>query len=324
MVNETQVIDFIYGYYFVGDNQPKKISSLNDYDASSPHWLHFDYTVPTTKYWLEEHSQLPPVVVNALLDEETRPRATTLLDGVLISLRGVNLAPNSNPEDMVSIRLWFTKDKVISTRRRTLLSTQDIASDLDEGFGPKTASSFITLLTERLITRMDNTIYEIEDTVSLIEENILTSSSYSLRSELSDLRRQIISLRRYLSPQKEAMMQLLSDKITLFTAEEKIELRETADHLMRFIEDLDSIKDRAIVCQEELNNNLTEQMNNRMFVLSVVAAIFLPLGFLTGLLGINVGGIPGADNSSAFGIFIAILVAVVALQVWFFKKKKWF
>jgi zinc transporter len=61
-----------------------------------------------------------------------------------------------------------------------------------------------------------------------------------------------------------------------------------------------------------------------MFVLSVVAAIFLPLGFLTGLLGINVGGIPGSENTYAFSIFILILIAVVILQVWVFKKKKWF
>jgi zinc transporter len=59
-------------------------------------------------------------------------------------------------------------------------------------------------------------------------------------------------------------------------------------------------------------------------VLSVIAAIFLPLGFLTGLLGINVGGIPGADNPHAFLIFSAMLVIVVFLQVLLFKKLKWF
>ena len=127
-----------------------------------------------------------------------------------------------------------------------------------------------------------------------------------------------------MSPQREAMTQLTSDKISLFSAEEKIQLREANDHLIRYIEELDCIKDRALVCQEELTNTLTEQMNNRMFVLSVVAAIFLPLGFLTGLLGINVGGIPGAENPYAFGIFILILIVVVGFQIWLFKKKKWF
>lgn len=316
--------EFIYGYYFNPLQQVEKIASLDDLDVDKPHWLHFDFTLPSTKNWLENESQLPTVVANALLDEETRPRATPLNNGVLISLRGVNLAPNSDAEDMVSIRLWFTEDRIISTRRRTLLSTKDIATDFDNGCGPKKPAEFISLLTEFLISRMSNTIYEIEENISEIEEKIIISSTHYLRNELSATRRQIISLRRYLSPQREAMAQLLSEKITLFTVEEKIQLRESTDHLIRFIEDLDSIKDRAIVCQEELNNTLAEQLNNRMFVLSMVAAIFLPLGFLTGLLGINVGGIPGAENNDAFGIFIVLLTVVIALQLWLFKKKKWF
>jgi zinc transporter len=316
--------EFIYGYYFDTKDQDNKIVSLNSLDVNGQYWLHLDYTLATTKTWLEEHSKLPIVVINALLDEETRPRATVFNEGVLISLRGVNLAPNNNPEDMVSIRIWLTKDKVISTRRRTLLSTKELAENFDNKVGPTNSTQFVAILSDLLISRMSNTIYEIEDKVSEIEENTLASSSYQLRTELSDLRRQIISLRRYLSPQREAMTQLVSDRITLFSAEEKIQLREATDQLIRFIEDLDSVKDRAIVCQEELNNTLAEQMNKRMFVLSVVTAIFLPLGFLTGLLGINIGGIPGADNNNAFAIFILILVVVVAGQIWLFKNKKWF
>ena len=49
----------------------------------------------------------------------------------------------------------------------------------------------------------------------------------------------------------------------------------------------------------------------------------MQIGFLTGLLGINVGGIPGAENQSAFVIFILMLVVVVVLQIVIFKKKKW-
>jgi zinc transporter len=56
----------------------------------------------------------------------------------------------------------------------------------------------------------------------------------------------------------------------------------------------------------------------------VIAAIFLPLGFLTGLLGINLGGMPGAENPDAFWVFSGLLVAVVSLQIWIFKKLDWF
>ncbi|MFC1237514.1 zinc transporter ZntB [Vibrio sp. F74] len=319
-----QVSDILYGFYFDKSGLTKKIENTAELDTYRSHWLHFDYTLPSTTLWLRNHSKLNPTVIDALLNEETRPRATSLDNGLLISLRGVNLAAGSDPEDMVSIRLWVTNDKVISTRCRKLLSTLDIANDFNQGNGPSSPSRFVIELTEKLISRMSDTINDIEEKIANIEEAILTSTNYSLRNELSILRRQIISLRRYLSPQKEAMIQLLSDKITLFSVEDKIQLRETLDHLVRYIEDLDSIKDRATVSQEELSNRLAEQMNNRMYVLSIVAAIFLPLGFLTGLFGVNVGGIPGAESSDSFAIFNLLLIGVVIIQVWIFKKKNWF
>lgn len=314
----------LYGFYFVENDKAISIENHEKVDITSSSWLHFDYSLADTQAWFENESELSPIVVNALLSEETRPRATIVNDGILISLRGVNLSPNSDPEDMVSIRLWVEKNRVVSTRKRPLLSVTDIVSDLQHGQGPNSPAQFIVQLTERLMARMTDTINDLEDKVSVIEEEVLASENYSSRSVLADLRRQVISLRRYLSPQREAMQQLLSEKISLFSSEEKIRLREVTDQLIRFVEDLDSIRDRAGVTQEEVTNRLSEQMNNRMYVLSIVAAVFLPLGFLTGLLGINVGGVPGVDNSNAFGLFVLFLVVVVIAQVWLFRRNKWF
>ena len=60
-----------------------------------------------------------------------------------------------------------------------------------------------------------------------------------------------------------------------------------------------------------------------MYILSIISAIFLPLSFLTGLLGINIGGIPGAENENAFYIFSLILVFIISVQLTIFKKKRW-
>ena len=96
-----------------------------------------------------------------------------------------------------------------------------------------------------------------------------------------------------------------------------------AERTARFVEDIDSARDRASITHEELNNKLSEQMNKAMYTLSIVAAIFLPLGLLTGLLGINVGGIPGTENMWAFPIVTVVLVALgIGLILWF-KKIKW-
>jgi zinc transporter len=289
-----------------------------------PVWLHFDYTSPDVIDWITNKSGLDDVVVDSLLSEESRPRATMVNGGLLAALRGVNLNPGSDPEDMVAIRMWVDENRIISTRRRKLLCEDDIVKSLQANQGPLNTSEFLVEITGSLILRMGDTIDEFEDRTAQIEEDIIDSESYSLRSKLSELRREAIMLRRYLSPQREAMTRIQMEKISWLSERDRVYLREITDQLMRFTEDLDSVRDRAAVSQEELANRLAEQMNTRMYVLSIVAALFMPLGFLTGLLGINVAGIPGAEYKHAFWVFILILCGVVGLQIFIFKRKKWF
>jgi len=174
------------------------------------------------------------------------------------------------------------------------------------------------------MVRMQDTMNDTEDYVDSIEEELVSSSSYDLRNKISAVRRVVISLRRYLAPQRDALQQMNQTKVSWLTESDRQNLREVTDRLPRYIEDLDSARDRAAVAQEELSNRLAEQMNNRMYLLSIVAAVFLPLGFLTGLLGINVGGMPGAENPWACWIVSGFMTITVAIQLWLFKRKNWF
>ena len=286
-------------------------------------WVHLDYSNSEAQSWLAEESDLDEVICEALTEEDSRPRCTVFREGLLLGLRGVNMNPGSDPEDMVGIRIWFENNRIISTRRRRLLSVTDIQESIEHGNGPEAIDDFLVQITGRMMERMRQVIDDLEDSVADLEDKVLTTESHQIRSQLADLRRQAISLRRYLSPQREALSRLLTEKISWLEDISKIRLREVSDQLLRYLEDLDEARDRAAVTQEELVNRLSEQMNNKMYLLSVVAAIFLPLSFLTGLLGINVGGIPGAENKLGFIVFVALLVVVIVGQILYFKKKKW-
>jgi len=286
-------------------------------------WLHFNYTDPGARKWVTNESRLHMIVVEALLTGETRPRTTIIDDSVLMALRGVNLNPDSEPEDMVSIRIWADKYRIISTGKRKLLSITDLIECFAQNDGPGSSGDFIVELSGRLTSRMEGTIDGIEDHIAETEEEIIDANRFDLRQEISLIRREAIMLRRYLAPQREALAKLYSEKISWFSDDDRMRLREVTDRLIRYIEDLDSMRDRASVTQEEIVSRLSEQMNSRMYVLSLVAAIFLPLSFLTGLLGINVAGIPGANYSGAFLLFVLFLAGIGTLQIMVFKKNKW-
>lgn len=101
-------------------------------------------------------------------------------------------------------------------------------------------------------------------------------------------------------------------------------LRESGDRITRFLETLDAARERAAITNEELTQGLAEQMNQTMYTLSIVAAIFLPLSLLTGLLGINVGGIPGADSPWAFALVTLLILALGVAEWLWFKRRRLF
>lgn len=285
-------------------------------------WVHFDYEHRDTLEYLEQ-LQLDEIVIDALLIPESRPRITFLDDNILAALRGINLNANSNPEDMVSIRLFINKNLIITTRKRDLLSVKDIVDSFKNKKGPTTTSDFLVELTYLLTSRMQDTLDDIDESVSNIEEDILEDSNQQIRNKILMLRKETLILKRYISPQKEAINRLSNSKLDWLNDYQKLQIKEIVDSLYRYVEELDTIKDRTAYIQEEISNKLSEQMNSKMYILSIISAVFLPLGFLTGLLGINVGGIPGAENSKSFSIFIVILVVLVAMQLIYFKRKKW-
>jgi zinc transporter len=224
---------------------------------------------------------------------------------------------------MVALRMLFTEKRIITLRRRRLMALQDIQAEITAGKGPAGAGEFLVKVAERVADRMGDVIADIDDKIDELEEALVAGESHSLRPRLADLRRQCINLRRYIAPQRDMLARLLNDRIAWLDDTDRLHLRETAERTARFVEDIDAARERAAISQEELNNRISEQMNKAMYTLSIVAAIFLPLGLLTGLLGINVGGIPGTENNWAFTLVTAALVALAVGLLYWFRKIKW-
>mgnify|MGYP001818176011 FL=1 len=287
-------------------------------------WVHLDFTSEAAQKWLEQESGIDPLISEALTADETRPRCAAIGDGLMISLRGVNSNPGADPEDMVSIRLFCTEQRVVSTRRRRLLTIRDLVESFAQGEGPRTTGELVAMLSDRLIERMTSVITELDERIDDLEEKIIAEAGQETRGELLELRREVIMLRRYLAPQREAMSRLQAEKVAWLSEHDRLQVREAFDKITRYVEDLDSARDRAGVANEELTNRLAEQMNNRMYVLSLIAGLFLPLGFLTGLLGINVGGIPLAESPWGFVEVVVFLLVIVLIQIVVFRRKRWF
>lgn len=291
--------------------------------TGDPVWIDLDLTKGTAREWLRRRAGMDKGALEILLAGETRPRALALAGGLLLVVRGVNLNPGADPEDMVAVRLWLDRRQVITSRRRRVLSVEDLAEALKAGNGPTSPGGFLVFLIGRLTDRIGAVVGEIEDEIDDIELSIADDEVVDLRTRLGDLRRRVAAIRRFLSPQRDALDRLYRQPGEFLVDREAQDLREETDRLTRHLEDLDLARERALVTQEELQNRIAQEQNQRVYLLSVVAAIFLPLTFVTGLLGMNVAGLPGTESRWSFAISAVAMVLLGVGLTLFFRWKKW-
>ena len=260
--------------------------------------------------------------IDALCTLDTRPKAQQFDDGMLVYLRGINRNPEADPEDMVSLRMWVKENQIISLRRkdRRLLSILDVKENLERGLVLNSPNELMLNIVRRVTDRISDTVDELDDELTQFEA--LDVPQHESRIRLTCARRQAAAIRRYLAPQRDALDAIT--RISKHLSDEQIHnLRLEYDRMTRYVEDLDLAKERAMVLQDELRNRIAEQQGMRMYVLSLVTAIFLPLSFLTGIFGMNVAGLPGTENPIAFTLLacsmVAIAIGIGGYMVW----KKW-
>lgn len=289
-------------------------------------WQLLDYRSETVRPLLVNEYHLDSSVVDALCDEDTRPRSFSTHNGMALILRGVNLNPGSNPEAMVSVRIWLDDKKLITLSHHPLKSAQEITDSLLQGKGPRTTADCFIALAAKINDNIAAVVNDISDATDDLEEKVIDTdnlSDFQLRSAISSLRRKIISIRRYAAPQKEIFQNLYNEKNPLFNTKNKSELREISNSLIKTLEDLDYDKDHLSVSHEELQSKMSLNMNKIMYMISIVTVIFMPLGLITSLLGINVEGIPYAESPYAFLTVCGILIVLCILLVIVMKKLKW-
>ncbi|MCB9957398.1 MAG: zinc transporter ZntB [Rhodospirillaceae bacterium] len=284
-------------------------------DGVAAIWHRLNRDSPQLEETLASIPGLDGLTVEALSEEETRPRCLPHGDGALVILRGVNLNPGSEPEDMVQIRLWVDAGQVVSVQRRQLVAVDDVVTSFAQGGGPKSSGDFLAMLADSLTDHMQATIEEIDESLDRLEDEQDGGHMTTLRSEIAQLHRQVVTLRRFIAPQRDALTVLIREPFAWKTKVHERRFKEIVDRVTRLVEQLDEIQARAVIARESLSGYIAERLNRTMALLSVMASVFLPLTFVTGLLGINVGGLPGAHSPWAFTVVVVALVALAVIEM---------
>lgn len=319
----------VYGFVLDGEGGARRVRrnelEVLDLRPQESLWLHWDRSVPGAQRWLREASGIDGFACDLLLEEATRPRLVPVgREHLLLFLRGVNLAPGAAPEDMVALRVYADARRVISLRMRPVKAAGALCDSFEHGQGPKSASEALLFLAEALTDGVDALVAGMADQLDELEDALEQGSRrVPDRQLLLALRRRAAGLRRYLAPQREIYAQLARSPLPRFVAGDTDYWNELHNRLTRHLEELELVRERVSLLQEAEHRRVTERMNRTMYLLAIITGFFMPMTFLTGLLGINVGGIPGAEHPYGFLLVCLLITLIAVLQVWLFRRMRW-
>jgi zinc transporter len=144
-----------------------------------------------------------------------------------------------------------------------------------------------------------------------------------VRSKLAHLRRNLINFRRLIWPQRDVLNTLEIEDLSFFSARDRVRLREASARSARLGDELQALSERAVLVHEQILDTRAEQMNKTMLLLTAVTVILLPLTVISGVLGMNVAGIPFADSPHAFWVVAGVLAAIGAVLFIVMRRVKW-
>jgi len=317
-----QVSDAIISCQLDGKGGLIPIDDRDVINCERPCWLHLNYTHRESAEWLSSTPLIPDSVRAALSGDSMRPRVNRLGDGFMITLRSVNLNSESRPDQLVAIRVFINDKLIVSTRRRKVYAIDEVLTDLQNGNGPLDGGSWLVDVCDALTDHASEFIEELHDKIIDLEDALL-DQQVPARGQLALLRKQIIVMRRYMAPQRDVYAKLASERLGWMDDDDRRRMQEISDRLGRGLDDLDACVARTAVLADEIASVLADAMNRRTYTMSLLAMVFLPTTFLTGLFGVNLGGIPGGEYHYGFSIFCLMLVVLVVAVAWWLKRRKW-
>jgi zinc transporter len=308
----------------VGDGPIRSISAGEAADYSGPGfvWSHIDRLEDADRETLKRFGDIPEIALNALVATETRPRCDRIEEGAIVNIRGPAATDEAGTDRLVSVRCWVRAGKVNSLTRWPMRATQQVHKLVEAGeiLDP---GDLIAAFARAISKQLDPQVADLGDLLDTCEQELEPKQIYSLRTTITRVRSEAISYRRFVAPDRDALQALAGMDFEWLAEEDRLHIREAADRFARMTEELEAVRERAALLHEQITDLRSEQIDSRSLLISVIAFIFLPLTFLTGLLGMNVSGIPYAEEPWAFAAVVGICVALALIVLAWFMMAHW-
>ncbi len=285
-------------------------------------WLHFSLTNAGCEEWLRKKLALPESFYESLHAEVGSTRLEQQDDSLVAVVHDVLFDFAFDAGAVSTLCLCIQPHIMVSARRRPLRSVDELREQVKRGGLYQSPADLLAHLLREQADVLVDIVRKSTVKVNSIEDKLLANRISVSRAELGSLRRMLVRLVRLLAPEPAALFRLLARPPRWINDSDLQDLRHAAEEFSAAVDDSAVLVERVKVLQEELSALMGEQTNRTLFVLTVVTVLAIPFTVVTGLFGMNVGGVPLINQPSGFYIvlgwltvFTAIL-AVIILRQW--------
>ena len=319
----------IGGYLFREPDGPKPIGwpELGDLSAHLDNgfvWLHFNLIDVRACEWIARSGILPPNAAQFLLGNDSRIRIDTMGEAIAGVLGDLHFDFDLDPEDLGLVRFYARPDLVISGRRHALKAVERLRQQVIGGARIKSPIALLARLLDHLAATFEGLVHDMTDQIDSLEDRILSGRTDIESAEIGRARRLMARLRRHLNAERHELADILTELPAWCSDDDAEDLEHARSRLDSFGQDLELLNERGRLLQEEISDRRSEATNRNLYVLSIVTAIFLPMTLITGLFGINVGGMPWIENHEGFLIVTLVTLATAMLAMLILRWRKLF
>ncbi len=281
-------------------------------DAQEPHqlplWLHFNLNDTRARNWIANCVWLSQYSREALLSNNHSIHLESVGNGIAGALADVY---TDDPTQFGDLHFYVDQNCLITGRRHSVAAISILREDLANGVPMGSSSLLFNRLLSHLVATRAKLVAEYAELIDDAEDRVF-AGEYS-ETKLGQHRRKMARLRRQLVSDRHPLIDLSAHPPSNWHKPAIKELRHIARALTSVWQDLELVEERARLLNEEIDSRLVERTNRNLYFISVAAAVFLPVTLISGIFGMNVGGLPWLDDAGGFLWAIGCMVTAVAL-----------
>lgn len=302
-----------------------KKGTITDLDRlkNKPKWLDITNLTEDEKESIQKFFNLHPLTSEDLLNSNVRIKIEEFPEYLFFVFYGVR---TSKSLDLIELDFILGDDFLITNHKIEISSFQNLKSD-DKRLESIFAKGLDFLFHKLLDLEIDNffpALENIDDMIEELEEEITKKPRPELLSEILKLKRKIVSIKRVALPQREKISFLAKNEYKSISKKSIPYFRDVYDHAIRVSDTIDNYREAIGSTFDAYMSSVSNNMNEVMKVLSIIATIALPLTVISGIYGTNFEVLPGQHIQFGFWLMIILMLMVAGTMVYMFRKRGWF